>query len=210
ILMMSPLPNVNQAYSLLIQDEKQREIHIGVHPAESTFLASKQQFNNQKFGDRKYKGNYVGKKSNLFCNYCKKPGHTLDKCSRIVGFPPDFKFTKPRKFQGNAHSNATISEDFSVNTTNATEGTSSGKGLTQEQYSQLLQQVKISPQSEQNSEAIVNANCAGIDLPNLKHIIYFSHVYPNTWIIDSGASEHMTSDISILFNIISLSIPLYI
>ncbi|XP_019264489.1 PREDICTED: uncharacterized protein LOC109242112 [Nicotiana attenuata] len=180
ILMMSPLPNVNQAYSLLIQDEKQREIHVGVHPAESAFL---------------------------------KPGHTLDKCYRIVGFPPDFKFTKPRKFQGNAHSNATISEDFSINTTNGAEGTSSGKGLTQEQHSQLfqlLQQVKISPQSEQNSEAIVNANCAGIDLPNLKHIICFSHVYPNTWIIDSGASEHMTSDISILFNIISLSIPLYI
>lgn len=183
ILMISPLPNVNQAYSLLIQDEKQREIHVGVHPAESAFLAYKQQFNNQKFGDGKYKGNFAGKKSNLFCNYCKKPGHTLDKCYRIVGYHPDFKFTKPRKFQGNAHSNATISEDFSVNTTNGAEGTSSGKGLTQEQYSQLfqlLQQVKISPRSEENSEAIVNANCASIDLPNLKHIICFSHIYPNT------------------------------
>nr|XP_016513157.1 PREDICTED: uncharacterized protein LOC107830191 [Nicotiana tabacum] len=32
ILMITPLPSVNQAYSLLIQDEKQREIHVAQHP----------------------------------------------------------------------------------------------------------------------------------------------------------------------------------
>ncbi|XP_075096264.1 uncharacterized protein LOC107769546 [Nicotiana tabacum] len=40
ILMISPLPSVNLAYSLLIQDEKQREIHVAQHPTESAFLAS--------------------------------------------------------------------------------------------------------------------------------------------------------------------------
>lgn len=39
ILMISPLPSVNQAYSLLIQDEKQREIHTFQHPIESAFMA---------------------------------------------------------------------------------------------------------------------------------------------------------------------------
>ncbi|XP_075104693.1 uncharacterized protein LOC142178841 [Nicotiana tabacum] len=32
ILMMTLLPSVNHAYFLLIQNEKQREIHVGVHP----------------------------------------------------------------------------------------------------------------------------------------------------------------------------------
>ncbi|XP_070047324.1 uncharacterized protein [Nicotiana tomentosiformis] len=32
ILMITPLPSVNQAYSLLIQDEKQRKIHVAQHP----------------------------------------------------------------------------------------------------------------------------------------------------------------------------------
>ncbi|XP_019266013.1 PREDICTED: uncharacterized protein LOC109243523 [Nicotiana attenuata] len=42
ILMISPLPSVNLAYSLLIQDKKQREIHVAQHPAESAFLDSYQ------------------------------------------------------------------------------------------------------------------------------------------------------------------------
>ncbi|TMW83883.1 hypothetical protein EJD97_000536, partial [Solanum chilense] len=33
-------------------------------------------------------------KSNLFCDYCKRTGHIKDKCYRLHGFTPDFKFTK--------------------------------------------------------------------------------------------------------------------
>ncbi|XP_055825231.1 uncharacterized protein LOC129893840 [Solanum dulcamara] len=46
ILMMSPLPNVNHAYSLLIQDEKQREAYVNPNfPGDtSSFLATHQNF----------------------------------------------------------------------------------------------------------------------------------------------------------------------
>ncbi|XP_075081987.1 uncharacterized protein LOC142166492 [Nicotiana tabacum] len=98
ILMLSSLPTVNQAYSLLIQDETQREIYIGVHSVESAFMASQQQFHSQKNREGKFKGTLNANKSNMFFNYCKKLGHTIDKCYRIVGFPPDFKFTKSKKY----------------------------------------------------------------------------------------------------------------
>ena len=51
-------------------------------------------------------GNYGGlrkldkpdsNRTSPFCNYCKKTGHSIDKCYRLHGFPPNFKFTKGRK-----------------------------------------------------------------------------------------------------------------
>ncbi|XP_047264739.1 uncharacterized protein LOC124896911 [Capsicum annuum] len=107
ILMISPLPSVNQAYSLLLQDGKQREIYVSKYPIESTFLAANQQGENQKNNrpNNKFKGYSEEKKNNMFCNYCKKLGHTIDHCYRLKGFPPNFKFTKPRRFQGGSSSN---------------------------------------------------------------------------------------------------------
>ncbi|XP_070014482.1 uncharacterized protein [Nicotiana sylvestris] len=48
ILMMDPLPTVSHAYSLLIQDEKQREVHVAARPSEATFLVTNQKFNNNQ------------------------------------------------------------------------------------------------------------------------------------------------------------------
>ncbi|XP_070004256.1 uncharacterized protein [Nicotiana sylvestris] len=39
--------------------------------------------------------------SNLFCKYCKKPEHLIDKCYKLHGFPTNFKFTKGRKAAAN-------------------------------------------------------------------------------------------------------------
>nr|XP_016454322.1 PREDICTED: uncharacterized protein LOC107778556 [Nicotiana tabacum] len=39
--------------------------------------------------------------SNLFYKYCKKPGHLIDKCYKLHGFPTNFKFTKGRKAAAN-------------------------------------------------------------------------------------------------------------
>lgn len=94
ILLSSPLPSIGQAYSLIIQDEKQREIHVPVVSAgdSSSFLASNQT-GRRKFNDYKAQ-------QSLICSYCKKTGYTVDKCYRIHGFSADFKFTKQRKYQG--------------------------------------------------------------------------------------------------------------
>jgi len=38
-----------------------------------------------------------GNRASLFCNYCRKAGHLINKCYKLHGFPPNFKFTKGRK-----------------------------------------------------------------------------------------------------------------
>ncbi|XP_023730366.1 uncharacterized protein LOC111878081 [Lactuca sativa] len=98
ILMMKPLPTVAQDYALLIQDEKQREVH-----SYSNFFPESAAMN-IKAGTSHVKNNYEGKdyKRSITCNFCKNPGHTTNKCYRLIGFPKDFKFTKGKGIAANA------------------------------------------------------------------------------------------------------------
>ena len=76
---MDLLLSVNKAHSLLIQEEMQRFVTNGVRVG-STMLATKSLGNNSK-----------GKERPL-CTHCGKLGHTVDKCYKLHGFPPGYKF----------------------------------------------------------------------------------------------------------------------
>ncbi|XP_070049932.1 uncharacterized protein [Nicotiana tomentosiformis] len=218
ILMITHLPSVNEAYSLLIQDKKQRKIHVAQYLVETAFLVQNQQTTFQKYvtGEGKFKATLEGKKHNLICNYCKKPGHSIDKYYRIIGFPSTFKFTKSKRYHGGPHSNAAImNEENTTQSVNILEGHAVGKVITQEQLSHiyhLLQQAKVGQQGEQISNANVSANCTGntITAPNLYCLSCFPYMDSTSWVIDSGASEHMIFEYSILFNVKSLTRSLYV
>ncbi|XP_018624406.2 uncharacterized protein [Nicotiana tomentosiformis] len=90
IFMIKPFSSVNTVFSiLLLSDEKQR--HVSTSPR---FLPTSVSFNarvsKQGFPSRI---NFDAQRP-LTCKYCKKPGHTLDKCYKLHGYPPNFKFTK--------------------------------------------------------------------------------------------------------------------
>ena len=70
---------VIKAHSLFIQEEMQRSVTNPVR-VESTVLATKSSGNN-------FKG-----KERPICTHCGKMGHTVDKCYKLHGFPPRFKF----------------------------------------------------------------------------------------------------------------------
>nr|XP_033512074.1 uncharacterized protein LOC117276801 [Nicotiana tomentosiformis] len=101
IMLMNPLPPISKAYSLLQQDESQREAHsatLNFSGDATSFLVSPgTPTTNRNFSQ---KVNFEARKTtpNVSCKYCKKPGHTVDKCYRLHGFPTDFKFTKNKKY----------------------------------------------------------------------------------------------------------------
>ncbi|OIT23628.1 hypothetical protein A4A49_59440, partial [Nicotiana attenuata] len=196
ILLTSPFPNIGQAYSLVIQDEKQREIHATpVYPGDSaSFNVATQSANFSKFKDNKgHKGIFQSKKGNGICAYCKNPGHTIEQCYRLHGFPTDFKFTNQKKFQGRGHvqaNNIFNSEEARVQPTNNAENV---QALTQENVAellQLLQQVKLGQQGVSTSDASANLSCAGIAKFFDSYACFFQ-IDSNSWILDSGATEHM-------------------
>jgi hypothetical protein len=105
---MDPLPSINKVFSLIIQEEKQREIcvnpishdtssammtksflpkHSPSTHHESTVYMSKPS-PKPKFFKQPYK------KDHPMCSHCGVSGHTVEKCYRVHGFPPGFKFTQ--------------------------------------------------------------------------------------------------------------------
>ena len=103
ILMMTPLPSISQAYALLSQEEKQREVHASSHfitESASMNATNHIQVHPQfQQHNQSQKQKFDGKR--FICTHCKKPGHLASKCYRLVGFPKDFRFTKNKKFSGN-------------------------------------------------------------------------------------------------------------
>ncbi|XP_070037223.1 uncharacterized protein [Nicotiana tomentosiformis] len=89
ILMLSPIPGMDQTYSLSLQDESQREIYMSPqYPTNgASFLVGSQ----NKFSQ---KNNPVQK------GHCSKIGHVRADCYRLIGFPDEFQFTKGGNFQG--------------------------------------------------------------------------------------------------------------
>ncbi|XP_075085122.1 uncharacterized protein LOC107763294 [Nicotiana tabacum] len=96
ILMMKPLPSVNQAYAILMSDESQRAVAASAgilgssptvnatHSYDSTALYSAKPNFNPKF-----RKNY-----NIQCEFCKMKSQIKESCYKIIGYPSDHKFKK--------------------------------------------------------------------------------------------------------------------
>ncbi|XP_055835287.1 uncharacterized protein LOC129903789 [Solanum dulcamara] len=170
ILMISPLPTVSNAYALLIQEEKQREVkNTPKFPGESSsFVAANANNGNKTFTTdfRTQRQTYENKKSGMVCKYCKKTGHLIDKCYKLHGFPTNFKFTKQSNFQNNVQGNVVSSNDYSweifANNTDEDEGVQ-GKPLSTKQLAQVMQMLQDMNKDDQGptSEVTASANCTG-------------------------------------------------
>ncbi|XP_075091973.1 uncharacterized protein LOC142172099 [Nicotiana tabacum] len=108
ILMINPLPSLAQAFPILIQEEKQREMRPqsqllmestalnaggdGNNNFRNTngngynnFKTNYNQQTNNNTGNNAFRGNYSQNRSRLYCDFCKRPGHTKDKCYKLHG-----------------------------------------------------------------------------------------------------------------------------
>ncbi|KAJ0790577.1 putative transcription factor interactor and regulator CCHC(Zn) family [Helianthus annuus] len=149
ILMMQPLPSINQAYGILIHKEKQREISAtGQFFSESASMnvsTQHQGFKSVKFDNRK----------DMVCTHCKKTGHLANKCYRLVGFPKDFKFTKTRRGAANMA--------FDSDSDSSSKVSQPSPSITVDQYNELMQMLQknqLTKQSEPDS-SLKYANFAG-------------------------------------------------
>ena len=90
---MDPFPSLNKVYSLMIQEEIQRfAIHSSNPKVESTALVAKSQNFHANFGVNYVGNNGIKGKEKPVCTHYGKSGHTIDKCYKLHGFPPGYKF----------------------------------------------------------------------------------------------------------------------
>ncbi|XP_060200611.1 uncharacterized protein LOC132628870 [Lycium barbarum] len=250
ILMMNPLPSIYQAYSLLLQDEGEREIFVNMTNLQSDFVSfmtktqGPQGRNNQRFGKQSFKGWYQQQRfgnrnqrngrqiqrfkprknkydPNAICTYCGKTSHLHDDCYRLHGFPDDFEFTKSKNYQEPVKANGVSIEETEVqnNSMAKTNRCNHGfnpidmnrfnQGLSNDQYADLVQkvmkEVKMGQSGPLNSGFNVNTIAGTI----MKYSgMCFSVFNSSTWIIDSGATEHMCFDSNSFLTLNLLSVPL--
>ncbi|CAO2841739.1 unnamed protein product [Amaranthus hypochondriacus] len=138
---MTPLPNISQAYRILVAEQKHKEIgkqspvsnealgfaterntYYNKHP-HSTDSANK--YKGSSSGQRNHSGN---KKQNVYyCEHCRMAGHTIDRCYKIHGHPSTNSKHNNNKKIANA---AQIQESEALNSSNSP--------FTDEQYSYLM------------------------------------------------------------------------
>ncbi|OIS97958.1 hypothetical protein A4A49_62424, partial [Nicotiana attenuata] len=145
----------------------------------------------------------------LFCEYYKRPGHTKENCYKLHGFPQNSKFNKGKRITGNvlgSSSEGAASQEQGQTMHN----------LTKEQYVQLLSILEsFQGGGDKSGNTTVNGgvvNFAGIStcsthFDSSDQLCENSNSSVDSWILDSGATNHMTYNKSLLINIKTLVYP---
>lgn len=200
LLMLTPLPSVEMACSAIQQEESQRDILKTSFPYDNDMSAmfSKTSFNNNKA---------------VPCGVCGGKWHTSDKCWNIIGYPKghykykakpstgqnpksrsNFTPTNPSQRQSNQRQFSQGGPDV-AQVSLTPDGNDSQQSIvfSPQQLHQLLQLIPNT--SESTTEDAMESPFSGMITCNNVH------TNSNVWIMDTGATDHMTSNLEILANV---------
>ncbi|XP_074556441.1 uncharacterized protein LOC141812295 [Curcuma longa] len=167
-----PLPSIGEVFAEVRREESRRSVMLGKKSIGESIETS------ALFTDATSKAaNYQRRsddKPRVWCDFCNKPRHTRETCWKIHGKPANWKNSKPgEKNRGLPMANEANSGSFN-----------------KEQLDQLLKLIKSNFSSGIPSVSLAQTGS------NPKAL---SCLNSSPWIIDSGASDHMSS-CSHLFN----------
>ncbi|KAJ8774308.1 hypothetical protein K2173_011111 [Erythroxylum novogranatense] len=135
--------------------------------------------------------------SPVFCTFCGRERHTVETCFLKNGFPNGYK--QKGKFH-KVHNIFVDDEDESSPTesivvTPVANSNSSSVGLTQEQYSQLIALFQNQSSTSTPSPHVTNHVMTN-SLASKPEGNCFSPFTPTSWIIDTGATDHITNSLA--------------
>ncbi|CAM8893240.1 unnamed protein product [Rhodiola kirilowii] len=140
-----------------------------------------------------------------FCSHCQTSGHVKETCFKLHGFPPGHRLHKENNSQtprtnNHAANNVTGSNIGSTGGSSvpgtSNDSSSSQMSQVQEQLSKLLSLFNQKDNKEESSFHMAGISC-----------FTTTKVPHDTWILDSGATDHITPHIHLLFDVKLLQIP---
>jgi hypothetical protein len=221
ILLIDPLSSINKVFSLVIQEERQRMISS----SSLSFNQNTTTLFTKTMSPTRFASNnslYI-RKDRPICSHCGISGHTVEKCYRIHGFQPSYKFNRGK------NASPSVNQVSGLNTPQLP--------ITYEQCQQLINmfkptisehdssvnQVSLSTNKESKipmqGESITSVGDSSIiaQLSTLdsKHSVFssslsltqqssLSNPAKTPWIIDTGATDHMIYSISFFTSITSV------
>ncbi|KAI3781572.1 hypothetical protein L2E82_11589 [Cichorium intybus] len=187
ILMHEQLPNVQSAFATISREESLKNsscVDNGNKSQNSVFVAKGPDFKRKN-----------GKNLNLVCKHCNMKGHTIERCYKLIGFPKDFKPRNENSSQIKSSVN-TVIRDPSVSSDNDNK---LAMQFTNEQVSKILGLI-----NEKGSMGDVFANMAGISAMCAYSSVESSFGHRD-WVVDSGATQHMTGSFMNFENSVDVS-----
>ncbi|XP_019258459.1 PREDICTED: uncharacterized protein LOC109236707 [Nicotiana attenuata] len=212
ILMTRPVPNINQAYAMIINVERHRRNNSTVGVGDPTTLLSYRVLTGGY--NRGYKPRNNFGKSSLQCDFAilKVKLETIvinvmvtpliSEVGKEGGGPPDSKgayahtasIAPASCTQQGGVGNVVSSYSSATDSSSATAGVSSAPFFTQDQYNQILHMLNKGKQVD------TVANSATVNTTGTITAL-MSHLVSNNWIIDTGATNHMDHNLNQLSNI---------
>ncbi|WJX90277.1 hypothetical protein P8452_72190 [Trifolium repens] len=164
-----PLPTLRETFAEIKREESRQGIMMGKTHRSSESEGSALATRNP----------HEGKKSDEipWCDYCKREWHTREDCWKLKGKPPNWTPNWKKKKGGRAFQ--------ASNSDQGQQSTSTQSPLTTEQLEKLFK--------------LLESQTPSCSIATKGNSVFLS-VSPNhTWIVDSGASDHMTGE-STLFS----------
>ncbi|XP_070031786.1 uncharacterized protein [Nicotiana tomentosiformis] len=186
---------INKAYSMLVDQESQRNLANFTQAVQitesldSTALYSNKVTNNT-WSQFKPVGNYC----QVQYEYCHFKGYTKENCYKLIGYSPDFKSKRKGGNQqcrgevGLSQSSQTRGGHSDFNQAQIAPGKIPVPFFTQEKYQQIIHLLNKGDEEGSSSKA----SSAGILISLVSE--YVNH----NWIVDTGASNHMTTNLQML------------
>jgi hypothetical protein len=205
ILLIDPLPPINKVFSLVLQEERQRELYASslfVHDTAALLTKIDHSPSNS------YPKQSQFRKPRPLCSHCGLLGRTIEKCYKLHGYPLGYK---PKLRLASAHQVQNTVQSFD----------SVQISVTQEQCQQLLALLKPYDMSTNSSiqasssappqdhifsnmagniQTFTNASCPFDKRYSVFSCTSFLQIH-HTWIIDTGATDHMIRSVTLFASI---------
>lgn len=151
------------------------------------------------------------------CSHCGVTGHTIEKCYWIHDFPPGYRFNRPKP-TGEHSAHFGQNDAQSIIASSAVHGAYENQSmvLTHKQGQQLLSLLKPQPIPVANlptafqvgGSIIMDSLFSTMGGNTSKFYVFSSHKIiplsaPNSWIIGTGALDHMICSLSLFTTIIA-------
>ena len=188
ILGKQEIPCFNEVVAIVRGEESRRGLMLDSQSIDGAAMVAGSNNNSTKKAERSStsesgKSGQAGplNRDNLWCSYCKKPRHTRERCWKLHGKPPSRDWI-PRgeqsKTQGQAYvatiqENAAKPQDFN--------------GFNQEEIERLRSLISTLEKPLGTCSLVYSGKS-----PSFIGLNVSATTFANSWVMDSGATDHMT------------------
>ncbi|XP_061359907.1 uncharacterized protein LOC133303951 [Gastrolobium bilobum] len=215
IMLISPLPSVNRAFSLVSQQERQfqSESHALETKTSHAFTVTNAPTGNYRRGDMSYGGRFNnggrynnggrgrgrsnsgryyngGNQPNRVCTHCGRSNHTIESCYQLHGFPPGYRtYNRSQTPQTALTTSSQIHDADSLQEHSVS--SEPHKHISQHEYQHLMELLQRSNPEEQSNVTQAHAS----NLVQVSNISTAKGTSNSQWIVDTGATNHFAHSI---------------